>query len=113
MVDGNSSLSFAAPSGPTSAAMSWSLPSSAYASTAVGCASAAMSGGLPPSIRVLSTVSWLEPMLSTWTAMPVAVWKSLMALAKPSPSPAIHCVWIETFLPVSGLSAPSAWSSSV
>ena len=31
-----------------------------------------MSGGLPPSIRVLSTVSWLEPMLSTWTAMPVA-----------------------------------------
>ncbi len=72
-----------------------------------------MSGGLPPSIRVLSTVSWLEPMLSTWTAMPVAVWKSSIALAKPSPSPPVHCVWIETFLPLYGLSAPRAASSSV
>ncbi len=94
-------------------ARSMTLPSFAYASTPVGCASAAMSGGLPPSIRVLSTVSWLEPMLSTWTAMPVAVWKSLIAAAKPSPSPPVHCVWIETFLPLNGLSAPRAASSSV
>ena len=72
-----------------------------------------MSGGWPPSTRVLSTVSWLEPMLSTWTLMPVAAWKSLMALAKPSPSPTIHWVWIETVLPLSGMSAPRAASSSV
>ena len=60
-------------------ATSMTLPSAAYASTPVGCASAAMSGGLPPSMRVLSTVSWLEPMLSTWIVMPVAAWKSLIA----------------------------------
>ena len=40
---------------------------SPYASTAEGCASIARSGGAPPSMRVLSTVSWLEAMLSTWT----------------------------------------------
>ena len=59
-----------------------------------------MSGGLPPSIRVLSTVSWLEPMLSICTAMPVAVTKSAIAAAKPSPSPPIHWVWNETFVPL-------------
>jgi len=67
-----------------------------------------MSGGLPPSIRVLSTVSWLEPMLSTWIVMPVAFEKSAIALAKPVASPPVHCVWIETFLPLNGLSLPSA-----
>ena len=108
MVVGNSALSFVAPSAPTISAMSLTLPSAAYASTPVGWASAAMSGGLPPSIRVLSTVSWLEPMLSTWIAMPVAEAKSLIAAAKPSPSPPVHCVWIETFLPLNGLSLPSA-----
>ena len=72
-----------------------------------------MSGGLPPSTRVLSTVSWLEPMLSTWIAMPVAAAKSLIAAANPSASPPVHCVWIETFRPLYGLSAPSALSSSV
>ena len=67
-----------------------------------------MSGGLPPSMRVLSTVSWLEPMLSTWIVMPVAAAKSLIAAANPSPSPPVHCVWIETFLPLNGLSVPCA-----
>ena len=62
-----------------------------------------MSGGLPPSMRVLSTVSWLEPMLSTWIAIPVALAKSAIAAAKPTPSPPVHCVWIETFLPLKSL----------
>ena len=64
-------------------------------------------------MRVLSTVSWLEPMLSIWIVMPVAVAKSATAAAKFVPSPPIHWVWIETFLPLNGWSAPSAWSSSV
>ena len=64
-------------------------------------------------MRVLSTVSWLEPMLSIWIVMPVALAKSATAAAKLVPSPPIHCVWIETFLPLNGLSAPSAASSSV
>ena len=83
----------------------------------VGWASIARSGGLPPSMRVFSTVSWLEPMLSTWILMPVAVAKSATAAAKLVPSPPIHWVWIETVLPANGSlpSAPlvSAWSSSV
>ena len=79
----------------------------------VGWASNARSGGLPPSIRVLSTVSWLEPMLSIWILMPVALAKSASDAAKLVPSPPIHCVWIETFLPLNGLvGARSAWSSS-
>ena len=76
-----------------------------------------MSGGLPPSIRVFSTVSWLEPMLSIWTLMPVAAAKSATEAAKFVPSPPIHWVWIETVLPANGNlpSAPlvNAVSSSV
>ena len=64
-------------------------------------------------MRVFSTVSWLEPMLSIWILMPVAVAKSATAAAKLVPSPPIHWVWIETVLPLNGLSAPSAASSSV
>ena len=64
-------------------------------------------------MRVFSTVSWLEPMLSTWILMPVAAAKSAIAAAKFVPSPPIHWVWIETVLPLNGLSAPSAASSSV
>jgi len=104
MVDGNSALSFALS---MNVATSMTLPSAAYASTPVGWASAAMSGGWPPSMRVLSTVSWLEPMLSTWITMPVALAKSAMAFAKPVPSPPVHCVWIETFLVANGI-LPSA-----
>ena len=40
------------------------------------------SGGLPPSMRVFSTVSLLEPMLSIWILMPVAAAKSATAEAK-------------------------------
>ena len=83
----------------------------------VGWASIARSGGLPPSMRVFSTVSWLEPMLSIWILMPVAVAKSATEAAKLVPSPPIHWVWIETVLPLYGIlpSAPlvNAVSSSV
>ena len=79
----------------------------------VGWASIARSGGCPPWMRVRSTVSWLEPMLSIWTLMPVAVAKSATAAAKLVPSPPIHWVWMETVLPLNGLAASSAWSSSV
>ena len=64
-------------------------------------------------MRVFSTVSWLEPMLSIWMLMPVALAKSATEAAKLVPSPPIHWVWIETVLPLNGLSAPSALSSSV
>ena len=77
-----------------------------------GWASIARSGGAPPSMRVRSTVSWLEPMLSTTTSMPVAASNGASAAAKLSPSPPIHWVWIETLVPLNGWSAPIAWSSS-
>jgi hypothetical protein len=97
IVFGYSALSLA---GSINVDTSTTLPSAAYARIGVGCASMARSGGVPPWIRVLSTVSWLEPMLSTWILMPVAVAKSASAAAKLVPSPPIHCVWIETVLPL-------------
>ena len=39
--------------------------------------------------------------------MPVAAWKSAIALAKPVASPPVHCVWIDTFLVANGI-LPSA-----
>src|SRR5688500_16392926 len=45
--------------------------------------------------------------------MPVAAVKSAIAARKPVSSPPVHWLWTETFVPLYGLSAPSALSSSV
>jgi hypothetical protein len=79
---------------------------------AAGCASIARSGGVLPSMRLRSTTSCCEAMLSCTTSMPVAASKSATAASKSAPSPPIHCVWIVTRLPLNGLSEPSAWSSA-
>jgi hypothetical protein len=64
-------------------------------------------------MRVRSTVSWLEPMLSTLILMPVAAAKSASDEAKFVPSPPTHWVWMETVLPLNGLAAPRAEARSV
>ena len=72
-----------------------------------------MSGGAPPSIRLLRTVSWLEGTLSIWIVMPVAFAKSATEAWKFASSPPVHWTWMSTVLPVYGLLEPRALSSSV
>src|SRR3954454_10524186 len=72
-----------------------------------------MSGGDPPSMRLLRTVSWLEGTLSMLIVIPDAFANSASDAVKFASSPPVHWTWMLTFLPFNGWSAPRAWSSSL
>ena len=113
MVDGMLSLELLGAVGPTNAAMSMTLP----------CGGVREHAGRLRQRRHVRRAAALDPGLEHGlVARADAVdldrdagrrREVLDRGGEASPSPPIHCVWIETFLPLNGLSAPSASSSSV